>query len=252
MAKQSGTSPLRGTIGNTTYSKTRNGYIARAKSSLEKAAMDANPRFQALRDQTVEFTRALKAGKLVNNAFSEILKNAKDNRMNNRLSSLFNKVVKLDLVNPRGKRNVLDGELELLTGFEFNERASLSSTLSVSPEVSINRASGEVTLEIASLVPSEALKYPQNATHFKISMAAAALDFEKGEKEAKLAEDVFREIGREAILGTSLTVTLSPGGNLPVLVVCKLVFATAINGIMEAAGGGTFTACTVVKTDTGV
>ena len=252
MAKQEGNAPLSGTLGNTTYFRTRNGFTARVRTRLNKASMDANPNFQALRDQGLEFTRALKATKLVNNTFAEILSNAKDGRTSNRLTSLFNKVVKLDRINPRGKRNVLDGELELITGFEFNDRVSLSSTLAITPEISINRATGEIKLVIAAFIPFTALKFPQNATHFKISMAAGAINFETEEKESKTIEGVFQEISKEALPETSLTLNLLPGSSLPILVVVKLTFATEINGIMEAAGGGSFTTSTLVKTDTGV
>lgn len=252
MARQSGNTPLRGTLNNTTYARTRNGYVARERTRLSKEMMDANPNYQALRDQSQEFTRALKASKLVNNCFSEILKKAKDNRMNNRLSSLFNKVVKLDAINPRGKRNVLDGELELLNDFEFNARTSLSSTLAITPDISINRATGEIKLVIPSFVPVSGLTFPPMATHFKVTLAAGIIDFETEKKESKTLEAAFQEISRESVPETSLTVTLSPGSELPLFVVCKISFAEEVNGIMEASGGGTFTACSLVKVDTGV
>jgi hypothetical protein len=39
------------------------------------------------------------------------------------------KVIQADAVNERGLRNVIDGEAELLLGFEFNIRGKLGTTL---------------------------------------------------------------------------------------------------------------------------
>ncbi len=252
MAKQYGNAPLGGTILNTTYARTRNGYVAKERTRMNKAMMDANPAFQALRDQSKEFTLATRATKLVNFSFSEILKHAKDKRMSTRLTSLFNKVIKMDQINPRGKRNVLDGELELLTGFEFNEQVSLSNTLAKTPEISIDRATGEIKLALESFVPATGLTFPPMSTHFKISLAAGLLDFEKEEKESKTAESDYLEISREPIPATNITLNLSPDSDLPLLVVCKISFVNEVNGIKEVAGWGSFTACKLVKVDTGV
>ena len=46
--------------------------------------------------------------------------NSADSRMVSRLTQRMVKVIQADQVSERGLRNVIDGEAELLFGFEFN------------------------------------------------------------------------------------------------------------------------------------
>ncbi|MBG6062292.1 hypothetical protein IWX83_002090 [Flavobacterium sp. CG_9.1] len=46
--------------------------------------------------------------------------NSADGRMVSRLTQAMIKVIQADTVSVRGLRNVIDGEAELLAGFEFN------------------------------------------------------------------------------------------------------------------------------------
>lgn len=129
MAKQKGIIKLEGTIGDITFHKSRDGYIAKEKSSVSAERIANDPAFERTRENGAEFGRAGKAGKILRNSLRSVLQKAKDGRMVSRLTKEMVKVIQADVINTRGKRNVIDGEAELLTGFDFNTHARLSTTL---------------------------------------------------------------------------------------------------------------------------
>lgn len=51
-----------------------------------------------------------------------------DKRMTGRLTQILMKVIQAVTTNVRGKRNVIDGETELLQGFEFNLNGQLGQS----------------------------------------------------------------------------------------------------------------------------
>jgi hypothetical protein len=88
--------------------------------------------------------------------------------MVNRLTRDMFSVVKADVTNPGGERTVIDGHAELLTGFDFNTHATLSTVLRISFNYSIDRTTGLMSLEFPSFDPKEVLSGPKDCTHFKI------------------------------------------------------------------------------------
>ena len=88
------------------------------------------------------------------------------------------KVIQADAISEIGLRNVIDGEAELLTGFEFNIRGKLGTSLFAPFVGAIDRFSGEITVDLAAFVPSNMIAAPSGTTHFKIISAGAEVDFE--------------------------------------------------------------------------
>ena len=68
MAKQRGIIKLEGTIGDITFQKTQDGYLAKEKSSIPASRIATDPAFQRTRENNAEFGRAGKAGKVLRNA----------------------------------------------------------------------------------------------------------------------------------------------------------------------------------------
>ena len=141
MARQKGIIKLKGTIGDISFYKTQDGYLAREKGGVDAARIANDPTFQRTRENGAEFGTAGKAGKMLRIAIRSLLKNIADNRLVGRLTQEMVKVVKADTTNPRGQRNVIDGEAELLQGFEFNRNGKLGSTLFAPFVSNIDRAS---------------------------------------------------------------------------------------------------------------
>lgn len=88
------------------------------------------------------------------------------------------KVIQADMTSARGLRNVIDGEAELLSGFEFNIRGKLGTTLFAPFVPTINRVTGEIKIDIATFIPTNMVVAPSGTTHFKIISGGAEVDFE--------------------------------------------------------------------------
>lgn len=67
--------------------------------------------------------------------------------MVSRLTQAMMKVIQADLLSERGLRNVIDGEVELIFGFEFHIRGKLGSSLLAPFIRNIERVAG--TLDIS-------------------------------------------------------------------------------------------------------
>ena len=177
MAQQKGIIPLKGTIGNITFYKSKDGFMAREKGGLDANRIANDPAFQRTRENGAEFGRAGKAGKLLRTALRSLIQNISDSRMIARLTKEMMKVVKADETNPRGYRNATDGDAVLLKGFEFNSNSKLGTTLFAPFTYNLNRVSGELSVNIPSFIPINMIAAPAGATHFKITSAGAEIDF---------------------------------------------------------------------------
>ncbi|HYK56953.1 MAG TPA: hypothetical protein VEV15_10835, partial [Flavisolibacter sp.] len=81
MAKQRGIIKLEGTIGDITFQKTQDGYLAKEKTSIPASRIATDPAFQRTRENNAEFGRAGKAGKALRNALRGALQKTADGRM---------------------------------------------------------------------------------------------------------------------------------------------------------------------------
>ena len=178
MARQKGIIKLKGTIGDITFYKTQDGHLAREKGGIDASRIASDPAFQRTRENGAEFGRAGTAGKILRTALRALLLNSADSRMVSRLTQRMVKVIQADAVNERGLRNVIDGEAELLAGFEFNIRGKLGTSLYAPFVGTIDRVTGEISVALAPFVPANMIAAPTGTTHFKIISAGAEIDFE--------------------------------------------------------------------------
>ena len=178
MARQKGIIKLKGTIGDITFYKTQDGHLAREKGGIDASRIASDPAFQRTRENGSEFGRAGKAGKILRTSLRALLINSADGRMVSRLTQKMVKVIQADTVSVRGMRNVIDGEAELLQGFEFNIRGKLGTSLFAPFVGTIDRVAGTITVDIAPFIPANMIAAPSGTTHFKIISAGSEVDFE--------------------------------------------------------------------------
>ena len=252
MAKQKGIIKLKGTIGDITFYKTQDGHLAREKGGVDASRIKSDPAFQRTRENGSEFGRAGKAGKVLRTALRALLLNSADGRMVSRLTQQMVKVIQADMVSERGLRNVIDGEAELLSGFEFNIRGKLGTSLFAPYVGTIDRAAGEITVDLALFVPANMIAAPGGTTHFKIISAGAEIDFE--------AETFIETHSESAILPWDATATapinqvnaVTPASTKPLLLALGVEFYQEVNGQMYPLKNGAFNPLAVVKVDGGV
>ena len=247
MAEQKGIIPLRGTIGNITFYKSKDGFMAREKGNLDANRIATDPAFQRTRENGAEFGRAGKAGKYLRTALRSLLQNVSDSRMIARLVKEMMRVIKADETNPRGFRNVIDGEAELLKGFEFNANSKLGTTLFAPFTGTINRVTGELAVMIPSFLPGNMIAAPSGTTHFKIVSAGAEIDFELGTyktDEKATAALPWDSVGTGAI---NLVNIVTANSTKPLFVVLGIEFYQEVNGTMYSLKNGVFNALSLVE-----
>lgn len=252
MAKQESIITLNGTIDNISFFKTKDGYSARKKAGVSAATIANDPRFERTRENMAEFGRAAKASKLLRTALLESTVGATDRRMVARLTQAMRKVIDTDSTNDRGQRNVIDGEAELLEGFEFNADGQLSSTLLAPYTCTINRPTGSCKVNIPSYNPSKMIKAAEGATHYRFGLTAASVDFEAPAKEVVSGVSAYLPLDKEPTIALELETMLNPNGTHPVFLALTIEFVQEKNGKKYDLKSGLFNACALVKVDGGV
>jgi hypothetical protein len=101
MARQKGIIKLKGKIGDLSFYKTKDGYLAREKGGVDKARIQNDPAFQRTMENGAEFGRAGKAGRLLRTSVRPLLLKAADSRITSRMTKEMVKVVKSDTSNAR-------------------------------------------------------------------------------------------------------------------------------------------------------
>jgi hypothetical protein len=251
MAEQMGIFPMKGTIGKVTFYRTRDGYRVREKGGLDASRISNDPSFQRTRENMAEFGRAGKAGKVLRSAIRSLIKNVADARMIGRLTRAMMEVIKADAVSPRGQRNVIDGEAELLQGFEFNANSKLGTTLFAPYSYTINRVTGELSIDIASFVPLNMVSAPAGATHFKIISAGVEIDFENETYVSTIQSSNNLPWNETATAAINLVNTVTANSTKPLFLVLGIEFYQEVNGNAYALSNGAFNALCLVAVNGG-
>lgn len=252
MAKQKGIVPLEGTIGNVTFYKSKAGYLAREKGGVDGSRIATDPAFARTRENGSEFGRAGKAGRLLRTSLRALLLSINDSYMTGRLTREFVKVIRADEISPRGQRNVIDGEAELLQGFEFNQNGRLGATLYAPFTTSINRATGELSVVMPSFVPMNMIAAPAGATHYKINAAGVEIDFEAETFVVDLGSTGEAAIGTNPAPMTTLTATVTPASTKPLFLAVGIEFFQQVNGATYPLRNGAYNALSLVLVSSGV
>jgi hypothetical protein len=247
MARQKGIIKLKGTIGDITFYKTQDGHLAREKGGIDASRIKNDPAFQRTRENGSEFGRAGKAGKILRTAMRAVLINSADGRMVSRLTQKMVQVIQADVVSVRGLRNVIDGEAEILAGFEFNIRGKLGTSLFAPFVATIDRAAGDIIVDLASFIPSNMIAAPSGTTHYKIISAGAEIDFE--------AETFVVSNSESDILPWDMTPSdainhsnpVTPASTKPLFLALGIEFYQQVNGSMYLLKNGAFNPLALVQ-----
>lgn len=247
MARQKGIIKLKGTMGDITFYRTSDGYMAREKGGISAERMRTDPAFQRTRENMAEFGRAGKAGKVLRGSLQKLVATASDRRMVSRLTKEMVTVIQMDAVNPRGQRNVIDGEAELLTGFDFNISGKLSTTLLVPYESSLVRATGEATVSIPAYDPQISIAGPAGSTHYQIVSGAASVDFEKERFKSSTTNTDILPIDGVTTVPMELENVIPINSTHPLFMVLGISFYQEVNGTYYPLKNGSFNALQIIE-----
>ncbi len=247
MARQRGIIKLEGTIGDITFYKSQDGFLAKGKGGIPADRIANDPAFQRTRENGAEFGNAGKAGKILRNAFRGLLQNTADNRMASRLASEMVKVIQADATNPRGMRNVIDGEAELLEGFDFNKKGKLKTTMYAPFTAVIDRVAGTMVADVPSFVPINMLAAPSGTTHFKIISAGGEIDFENDTFVSDTQSTAILPWDNVATAVVNLPNVVTPNSTHPLFLALGVEFYQEVNGSMYPLKNGAYNALSLVK-----
>jgi hypothetical protein len=240
MARQKGIIKLKGTIGDITFYKTKDGHLAREKGGIDASRIKSDPAFQRTRENGAEFGRAGKAGKILRTSLRALLVNSADSKMVSRLTQAMVKVIQADMVSLRGLRNIIDGEAELLSGFEFNIRGKLGTSLFAPFLGAIDRVTGAITVDLDPFIPANMIAAPSGTTHYKIISAGAEIDFEVEVFTESHSETAILPWDALPTVAISHSNMVTPGSTKPLFLALGLEFYQEVNGQMYTLKNGAY------------
>lgn len=247
MARQKGIIKLTGKVGDLSFYKSKDGYLAREKGGVEADRIKNDPAFERTRENGAEFGSSASSGKLLRDAIRTMMQNASDGRVTSRLTKVMTQIKNLDGSSARGQRTVGVGiatpeAKALLKGFDFNNKAILGSIL-FNP-YSVDPATGVVTLN--GLVPINELNAPSGATHMTLRSAWAKVDFATGDSDVQESN-----VENLPIDGTStdviLTPAATPSGSGTDLYLLMIEFFQEVNGVQYTLKNGAYNALSIIE-----
>lgn len=247
MARQSGLIKIKGTLDNVNFYKTKDGDLARMKTSVDAKRIANDPAFVRTRENGAEFGSSASSGKLLRDAIRTMMQNASDGRVVARLTKIMTQIKNLDPTSIRGERNVGVGILlpeakAKLKGFNFNIAAILGSIL-YNP-FAVDLATGVITIN--GLVPINEVSTPQGATHMTLRGAWANVDFATGLVDVQETNAVNLPLDATStdVVLTPAAVAAGAGTDLFFLMV---EFFQEVNGIQYTLKNGAYNALSIVE-----
>ena len=144
-------------------------------------------------------------------------------------------------------RNVIDGEAELLAGFEFNIRGKLGTSLFAPFVGAIDRVTGNITVDLASFIPSNMIAAPSGTSHFKIISAGAEIDFEMETFIETHSETAILPWDTTATAVISQTNAVTPASTKPLFLALGVEFYQEVNGQMYPLKNGAYNPLALVQ-----
>jgi hypothetical protein len=157
------------------------------------------------------------------------------------------KVIKADTTSTRGQRNVIDGETEMLQGFDFNVNAKLSTTLYAPYTSAIDRVTGAMTVDIPSFIPADSIAAPAGVTHFKIVSAAADVDFENETFVTDNKSTAILPWNSTPTAAISLANAVAAASTHPLFLLVGIQFFQEVNGVFYPLKNGVYNSLNLVK-----
>ena len=247
MARQTGLIKIKGTLDNVNFYKTKDGDLARMKTSVDKDRITNDPAFERTRENNAEFANSAKAGKLLRDSVRPLAMTASDFRVTSRMTKLMSQIKNLDETSTRGERNVatglgVTGALNVLKGFEFNKNALLSAILF--KPYAVDTTAG--TFTINGLIPQNDVVWPQGATHVRFSGGIASINFETGDEAMVGTNAVTLPINMTSD-DVELTVASVPTAGDVNLFLLRIEFFQEMNGNMYTLKNNAYNALRIVE-----
>lgn len=160
---------IRGRIGNTVYRKVGDTNIIQSRPARVRQTA-------ATKESALEFGLASSTAKVLRHMFAGLSHYA-DGGMINRLNNTVLNAIRNGNGATRGQRDLHQGDLSLLTGFQFNRNSPLDETLLVMPDVLLEE-DGSVKIMMPAINSGE-LCWLADANSCSLRFTVMAVDFRK-------------------------------------------------------------------------
>jgi hypothetical protein len=248
MARQAGPIKITGAIGDVIFYKTKGGYFIKSKPRFDAKRFATDPAFAVQRKTMAELSRNSKASKLIRQAFAGPSSRIESSNIHHRLNKVMAEVIKGDKTNERGRRNVSEGEITLLEGFEFNPNSPLKDSSLLPPFIaSIDRKTGIMLIRFSKFTRKKRLTVPSMATHFNLQATGAELNFDDNQHIHAIAQSADLPIKGSLSGQLTLQVSLLPGSQRPLLLALSITFLQECNGEIKPLSSSTHNAMALVK-----
>ncbi|MBK8624092.1 MAG: hypothetical protein IPN86_00510 [Saprospiraceae bacterium] len=231
MAKQDGLIKLTGSIGDVSFYKSNEEYLARKKGGADKKTIETSPKFVLVRKNNTEFGMVSTLGRLIRQA----LRQSRDVIINpdvvNRLNKVLYKIREYDHENEWGSRTagaglkIEQGKKEL-KGFRFNAHCGISNV--IHRALVFNKQNNQ--LQIGEIVPNDVITQLVGATQVVLKVVAINIDMGQRTSVAHTSNEVVLKLNEPQ---TDVTLTFMPlepnPGNIHIYVM-SLRYYQEING----------------------
>ncbi|ACU57558.1 hypothetical protein Cpin_0052 [Chitinophaga pinensis DSM 2588] len=158
-----------------------NRHVIKRVRSHSKETLHNDKRFQRVRDNWKDFTRAARYAKLMRTVMESMQQPVHDRSRHTTLTKTFSQIIKSDTDAPPGQRNIRPGLLHLLTGIELNTGIALDDLFI------FNYAMTECNMRDATHYLDHTMLYPKiirkvlppGVVDFEINIGVAEIDFEQ-------------------------------------------------------------------------
>lgn len=247
MAKQESLVKFRGKVGDLSFTKHRTrGYEVRMRGGVDKARIMSDPNFERTRENMSEFGMAAKTAKLIRVQLNNLMRGMADKTFRNRLTSVVNRIIKMDSENMRGQRVFQPENSGRLKGFEFNAKSSLEFMFSGILISAFDRATGEVSLVIPDFDPRREVTLLPEATHIRFTLAAVeqTLDPEVVPRPLVQQSDYIQLI--DAHVEETIQVSLPAASDKVVYIIVGIETFLESNGVHYPLKNNPYNAMTIV------
>lgn len=238
MGRQRNFLKIIGKVGGVDYSHSRNGYTVRTKPQLTADRMSTDVAFEGTRKSSTEFGKASSASKLLREAMGKTYLESKEGTTITRLNTAFYDILKSGPAELKGQRRIMDGNLQLLKGFQFNDKNLMGRAFNATVNGTIDRETGRFTVVIPSFSPDLLINTAKYNTHFKINAVAVTIDFETGKFNTMTQESEMLPITRPELEEIRMEMVLEPGATDQMFLAAGVGFFGEYNGAMLPSKGG--------------
>lgn len=165
---------LHGTAGTVVFRRFRDRVVVQSqpvRTKKQTAASEAS---------ACEFGLVSTTAAAIRNSLKPVFRNRYDGGMINRFNSAVSRSIRGSKTAPRGQRDLHEGDLSCLEGFEFNTASPLSAVLKVKPLVSLT-SEGAIRVQVDALDSSTAIKLPARlkdiTNTLRLRLLATAFNF---------------------------------------------------------------------------